>query len=1019
MTTPTFDPTQPFEAVKPTATPEPAATPTFDPNQDFQMKGLVERAVENAPAPQPAPPAQPRGVTETVYDSFRQEANKGFSGLLARNAMAITGLGLPDEVSALPYAERMAVLENAARKIEDHYNTIREKDPSTWRQLYGDITGGIVGGADPTMLLSGGGKIGWRVLKAMGYNAAGDVAEQGIDMNAGIQDAYDPRRTGIAAAGGAAFETLFGSLAKAFGKDRVELAADGTPIVRQENSDGTTTIYTDPESGVVIDQNGGEKLFGKNQRGANWNPETEGIVVTGDKSRLNDRPLDEMTLEERYAAEGNPVDPVDPNAKASYGRMTPEEEQAYAEASFEVMNELHGVDNKLSTNMDEIDFKRQVGWKLKEKGFDPNIVHKDPYVPGEDATGGINPQIIDGPGHPDDGILPQGDTAPNVETVDPVTRNNPTPLPSNDNTGPKSFEHAAADYEAARARWVEKNGDPSAMIDARKRQARGEAPPGDGGAGDGTPPSGPPDMGDIFKRVTKALKNAKSLSKEQEALRAAERSRRWRGVKYAQETTEGMDTVAAQEAALKGKMPSKDFEAIADQFSQQDLVALFKHVKSDPRLTLTQKFNAQRGLRSMLEGDLPQPAQIALLERTLPKDLISALRSNRGLGTKVIDALGSGLNLPRAIMSSFDLSAPFRQGVFLVGRKEFWKAMPGMGKAMFSKKAHSEIMDEIMTRPTYELMERSKLALAEMGSDLNSKEEAYMSGWTNRIPGVAGSERAYTGFLNKLRADVFDDLISKSKAAGIDFDQDPKALNDIASFINNATGRGNLSGNIGRAAPFLNSLFFSPRLLASRVQLMNPAYYATLSPVVRQEAIKSLINFGTIASTVIGMMGAAGAEVEMDPRSTNFGKGRFPESDSKVENFARTLPAGLGVGVQTYDGETRYDVLGGFQPLIRLFARIASDSTKTSKGEVKEFGTKMADSNRLTTLAEFARTKAAPIPGYIMDWAEGQNAVGEPFDFTSNTAKLFVPLFIQDLYNVLQDPEVEFDKNAAFTKETK
>ena len=43
------------------------------------------------------------------------------------------------------------------------------------------------------------------------------------------------------------------------------------------------------------------------------------------------------------------------------------------------------------------------------------------------------------------------------------------------------------------------------------------------------------------------------------------------------------------------------------------------------------------------------------------------------------------LNAPKSMKSTFDLSAPFRQGAFMVRRKEFWKNIPKMFKEFASE----------------------------------------------------------------------------------------------------------------------------------------------------------------------------------------------------------------------------------------------------------------------------------------------------------------------------------------------
>lgn len=348
---------------------------------------------------------------------------------------------------------------------------------------------------------------------------------------------------------------------------------------------------------------------------------------------------------------------------------------------------------------------------------------------------------------------------------------------------------------------------------------------------------------------------------------------------------------------------------------------------------------------------------------------------------KVKENIYSALNIPRAIMSSFDLSAPFRQALPFVGRKEFWKNLPSMFKYMFSEGAYDSTMIDITGRPTYQAMLKANLPLTGKEGKLSSREEAFQSKWVKHVPGMAASERAYNGFLNKLRADVFDSIYNSAKQAGVDVN-DKKFLKSLGGFVGAGTGRGNLGGVMQSAAPLLNALFFSPRLIKSRFQLLNPAYYATLHPTVRKEAIKNMMAAATIVSSVLGLAAMAGADVETDPRSSDFGK-------IKV-------------------GNTRYDVGGGFNQFITLGARLlpafmGGGKEKTATGEMREYGTDFGQKTRLDAVGKFATNKASPIASFVLDALRGEDAVGEEFNMTSAVASRVLPMYVQDIHEVAQE----------------
>lgn len=545
----------------------------------------------------------------------------------------------------------------------------------------------------------------------------------------------------------------------------------------------------------------------------------------------------------------------------------------------------------------------------------------------------------------------------------------------------------------------------------------------------------------VEDRLTEQLKTAGKVREEQAKLYTEERKARLKEMGKARDTTSGEEGYRSELATLKGELPKADFTNSHD-FTQEDIDGLFDKVKNDPKLRLFESITARRGLAKILEGNLPQPSELEQLKKVFSPDFIKTVMKSRedmakfsgqkemfsgeemtSTGPmktllpeekpvdpdKFVRAKGQGdlfetpakptppknpktipsparqiaaniLNIPRALMSSFDLSAPLRQGVFMVGRKEFYKALPDMVKAFGSQRVYDGIMSDIESRPTYKLMQDSNLALTENGADLNHREESFISNYAEKIPligrGIKASERAYVGFLNKIRADSFDSIIKNYKDAGIDLTADKDQINGISRYINSATGRGDL-GRLNGATPLLNSLFFSPRLIKSRVDMLNPQYYASLPPVARKEAIKSLLSFGAIATTTLGLAKAAGLGVEVDPRSSDFGK-------IKV-------------------GNTRYDILGGFAQYLTLGARLATNEKKNAQGDISELGKKYGAPTRLDTAVNFGINKESPVASFITDYLRGKDPTGMKFDLKNEIGSRFVPLLIQDINDIRND----------------
>lgn len=350
------------------------------------------------------------------------------------------------------------------------------------------------------------------------------------------------------------------------------------------------------------------------------------------------------------------------------------------------------------------------------------------------------------------------------------------------------------------------------------------------------------------------------------------------------------------------------------------------------------------------------------------------------------------LNVPRTIMASSDLSAPLRQGITMIHKPEFWKNIPGMIKSMVSEQGFQASQKAIMTRPSYQKMRDLGLALSDMpekgAKGISIGEELFMSKLAGKIPGIGhivrGSERAYVGFLNNLRADVFDSVM-KAAPQGVD----EKAL---VNFINSATGRGPLPNSLERAAGVLNATMFSPRLAASRIDLMTrifrPSTYTKLDPFVRKEYIKSISGFFGAMATIQGLGYLAGAKLEGDPRSSDFNKLRF--------------------------GKTRMDFGAGFNQYARALSQIVGGRKDVASGRVDNLWDEKGQATPLDVIGNFARSKASPLLGMGINIASRRTFAGEKTQvlpkkgttkeyLRSEVGRMLTPMILQDVNEIMEE----------------
>lgn len=485
----------------------------------------------------------------------------------------------------------------------------------------------------------------------------------------------------------------------------------------------------------------------------------------------------------------------------------------------------------------------------------------------------------------------------------------------------------------------------------------------------------------VNKKFVQSLKEASPLNKMQSEIYKAERARRFSeasGVKAG-----GEAGLYKEMGKLEGAMPKVDISPLRGRFTQDEVDALVNTVKNSGAFNnLGESVAARKALIDLIDGRVPPASRIELLERVFKTDIQSIVDSKKTGLQKVWDIVKDISNANKSISAGADISAMGRQGLFLIRRyKQFLPAFGDQIRFFKSEKNYVESMKALAQRPTYKTMVDSGLSLTDTGKDLAKKEEYFASKLAEKIPGIGafvkGGDRAFTGALNNLRANVWDDMVKNAERLGVTPETNPGLYEEISKYINNATGRGDL-GRFEKYATDLNTMFFSPRLMASRVNLLNPITYVKMDPYVRKEALKDAAAVGALGLTVVGLAKMAGAEVEDDPRSSDFGK-------IKV-------------------GNTRYDIWGGFQQYVRLAAVLLTGETKSSTtGKVTKLGKTYGAPTRLGFAGKFLRGKLAPTPAAIADIIEGKNIVGDDVVAPKRAVQSFVPLIWQDWNDLAQE----------------
>lgn len=353
---------------------------------------------------------------------------------------------------------------------------------------------------------------------------------------------------------------------------------------------------------------------------------------------------------------------------------------------------------------------------------------------------------------------------------------------------------------------------------------------------------------------------------------------------------------------------------------------------------------------------------------------------------------------PKALLASYDISGAGRQGGALGTRfgKELKDSFGKQLEFFASEDKFNRRMAEIAADPRAELMTRADLALTGI-REFGRVEEAFPASLAEKIPGVGigvqASDRAYTGMLTDLRASAFNHIMDDLERSGVDIAKmSDEHLQSIGKYINTFSGRGTgkVDGWFEKSAGTLGDALFSPRLWKSRLDVLNPKFYYDLKGPARKYALQNAASFASTAAVILGLASLAGATVETDARSSDF----------------------LKIKV----GDTRYDILGGFQQnLVFAWRQITGEKKSSMTGKTTKFGRSLADvvtgkskeeagvakgfggtTDRFSILTDLIQNKENPALAAGSELLKGKDKAGNDVNPVDVGLDSITPLSVQD-----------------------
>lgn len=543
-------------------------------------------------------------------------------------------------------------------------------------------------------------------------------------------------------------------------------------------------------------------------------------------------------------------------------------------------------------------------------------------------------------------------------------------------------------------------------------------------------------------KLTDILRVAKPARLETELLKTGELGRRTGNV--ARAAREALDNpgdvstargrfrgvLSAARKQQEGELPKADFQSPEELgFSLEDgeeiIQALFKADAGVFGGELS-RINTVRMFADVFGQKLPTSGDIQTLARLFGDDFASALKRHQSRGRKSWEAFMQVVGIPRTIMAGigFDFlrqARPLLTPLFLNPRGEEAKLRArAIGAAFKSviKSAGSDESAELLWRaqmkdPEVQLGMRKGLQIVGPGGkfsgQVSGRTEGFVSNYTDYIP-VLGpiirfSERTNASFFNTLRIGMFkgqmknwrelDELRKVDPRAGDAFFNVPgirkvapgenfvndRSVKTLARYLNTMSGRGNIPAWMNKHADIMNVVFFSPRFTYRAFEA--PFSLLSRTPAVRRMAARDLTGMVMTGVGILAAAKAAGLDVEMDPRSSDFGRIRHKS--------------------------IRYDFWGGFRPLAVLIGRMAANPEKPFTGETKSTGTGLITEQQTTSLLlNYFRAKTSPQLGLVIDVSQGETVIGEEVLATkdsvlSQAEQRLLPLVVQDVKEALEN----------------
>lgn len=364
----------------------------------------------------------------------------------------------------------------------------------------------------------------------------------------------------------------------------------------------------------------------------------------------------------------------------------------------------------------------------------------------------------------------------------------------------------------------------------------------------------------------------------------------------------------------------------------------------------------------------------------------------------------------RAFWTSLDASLIRRQGGFLFAAHpvmsaklvpRYFASSPLKSKSIFAT-AEDEIQaqSEVESNPNYETYKSWGVEFTSTTADDSSREEGMNSQLAHDyIPGVAGSERGGTNFLNLQRIGQMDLLVEGLGGGTSITDADGRLF---ANFVNGATGRGDLGLKKWKtAAAALAEVFLAPRWRVSRFNMLlgQPLRKGLLAPkgerpsaaarlIIAKEYARSISGtaayYGTIASVLYAVIGPPG-----------------PDKDWDIY-WDTTGSTGLKIRINN----TYIDLTSGISQAAVFLTKMWRGKTKKANDVVAPIRGPQVPRGGTTAagvIGKYIQGGLAPVPQSAFEIATGTDFLGQPITPWESITRRMMPMSVGEIWKIMHD----------------